>query len=138
MLRSAISTFASSAPLHGARGFSFRATCEPLGFAVDARVVTRITKEAAHRLIPYLLTSLLRSSEICDVFRDALLLRSEGPEPPGPEGIVTNDVLMIAQWRVDRVVPWRGHSHINTLELGSIGTNSVSTFTLPSPSRLHI
>ena len=59
VLRSAISTFASSAPLHGARGFSFRATCEPLGFAVDARVVTRITKEAAHRLIPYLPTSLL-------------------------------------------------------------------------------
>ena len=27
----------------------------------------------------------------------------------------------VHNWRVDRVVPWRGKSHINTLELGTIG-----------------
>ncbi|CAE7745598.1 dnc [Symbiodinium sp. CCMP2456] len=61
------------------------------------------------------------SDEVLRSFEVALSSSDRGLEQPGLESIVANDVLMTAAWKVDRVVPWRGQSHINTLELGTIG-----------------
>ena len=72
------------------------------------------------------LTATLRAGILLILSRVALLLRLPlpllpPPEPPGIESVISNDLLSSCNWRVDRVVPWRGKSHINTLELGTIG-----------------
>ena len=41
-------------------------------------------------------------------------------EKPGIESIAVNDVLVAGKWRVDTVLPWRGNSHINVLELATV------------------
>ena len=61
------------------------------------------------------------ATEVSEAFVRAVSLGTTRPEPPGLESIIVNDVLMTGRWQVDKVVPWRGHSHINTLELGAIG-----------------
>ena len=72
-------------------------------------------------LTPFLLALL---KEIARPLERSLLRDTLDDARPGLEGVVINDVLMAADWkvnRVNRVVPWRGTSHINTLELGTIG-----------------
>eukprot|EP00439_Symbiodinium_sp_Y106_P062726 s1976_g9.t1 len=61
------------------------------------------------------------AEETAKVFRAAALAASPPEQPPGIESPLCNDVLCSAEWTVDFVVPWRGKSHINTLERGSIG-----------------
>ena len=60
------------------------------------------------------------AKEIARPLERSLLRDTLDDARPGLEGVVINDVLMAADWkvnRVNRVVPWRGTSHINTLEL---------------------
>ena len=61
------------------------------------------------------------SNEVAEAFFKALRLSRVELERPGIESIVVNDLLSAAPWKVDFVVPWKGKSHINTLELGAIG-----------------
>ena len=58
------------------------------------------------------------AEEIARSLEHSLLRDTLDDARPGLEGVVINDVL---DWKVNRVVPWRGTSHINTLELGTIG-----------------
>ena len=42
-------------------------------------------------------------------------------ELPKLESVLYNDVLSAAPWKVDVVIPYKGKSHINVLELASLG-----------------
>ena len=59
--------------------------------------------------------------EVAEVFFKALRASHSEVEKPGIESVLVNDILSAAPWKVEFVVPWRGRSHINTLELGAIG-----------------
>ena len=61
------------------------------------------------------------AAEVAASFARVLPRANRASEPLGIESIINNDLLSACCWQVDRVVPWRGKSHINTLELGTIG-----------------
>ncbi|CAE7348123.1 unnamed protein product, partial [Symbiodinium microadriaticum] len=52
----------------------------------------------------------------------AALEDAEPPQKaPGLESIVCNDLLYAATWSVETVLRWKGHHHINVLELSAFG-----------------
>ena len=55
-----------------------------------------------------------------DSFSLSLTRRDPVPAAPGLESVAVNDVLSGAAWEVTSVIPWRGASHINVLELAVI------------------
>ena len=53
-------------------------------------------------------------------FRRSLPSLCPSSASPGLESVAANDVLAGATWEVTSVIPWRGSSHINVLELAAL------------------
>ncbi|CAE7423072.1 unnamed protein product [Symbiodinium sp. CCMP2592] len=59
-------------------------------------------------------------AELRRCFSRTLLTRCCSAPRPGIESICVNDLLASGRWEVEAVLPWRGNSHINVLELASV------------------
>ncbi|CAE7306808.1 unnamed protein product [Symbiodinium necroappetens] len=53
-------------------------------------------------------------------FSRTFLARAALLDKPGIESVAVNDVLSAGDWAVDTVLPWKGDSHINVLELATV------------------
>ena len=53
-------------------------------------------------------------------FSRTFLARAAPLDKPGIESVAVNDVLSAGDWAVDTVLPWKGDSHINVLELATV------------------
>ena len=62
----------------------------------------------------------LLGKELLRCFSRTFLQGVRSPEKLGIESVAVNDVLASGPWRVDTVLPWRGDSHINVLELATV------------------
>ena len=62
----------------------------------------------------------LLGREILRCFSRAFLAQQGPSEKVGIESVAVNDVLAGGSWRVDLVLPWKGDSHINVLELATV------------------
>ena len=62
----------------------------------------------------------LLGKELLRCFSRTFLARNSSAEKPGIESVAVNDVLAAGRWEVDSILPWRGVSHINVLELATV------------------
>ena len=69
---------------------------------------------------PCLPDKLVLGAVLCDCFSLSLPRQGAAPAAPGLESVAVNDVLSGASWEVTSVIPWKGSSHINVLELAVI------------------
>ncbi|CAE7400042.1 hypothetical protein AK812_SmicGene26794 [Symbiodinium microadriaticum] len=58
--------------------------------------------------------------ELLRCFSRTFLAQVTSLKKPGIESVAVNDVLSAGGWAVDMVLPWKGDSHINVLELATV------------------